>query len=118
MAETPRESPYFGLDYYEERDGGWFFGREAEAGLIITNLRASRLTLLHGASGVGKSSLLRAGVARRLLEARRADPEVDLPIVFSSWSGEPVVELTEAIEAGVKTSLGGAPVRGRVCGPG
>jgi WD40 repeat protein len=104
-----RESPYFGLDYYEERYGAWFFGREAEGSTIITNLRASRLTLLHGASGVGKSSLLRAGVARRLLQARTVDREVDLPIVFSSWSGEPVVQLIEAIESAVQPWLSDSP---------
>ena len=58
-----RDSPYFGLDYYQEKFGAWFFGREAEGGKVITNLRAARLTLLHAESGVGKSSLLRAGVA-------------------------------------------------------
>ena len=38
------------------------------AGLIIANLKASRLTLLYGASGVGKSSVLRAGVGQELRE--------------------------------------------------
>jgi hypothetical protein len=113
----PRDSPYFGLDYYEERYGDWFFGREADGSTIITNLRASRLTLLYGASGVGKSSLLRAGVARRLRQARRVDREVDLPIVFSSWSGEPVVQLVEAIESAVQPWLGSsaAPELSREC---
>ena len=66
----PRDSPYFGLDYYEEKFGAWFFGRETEGSKIITNLRAARLTLLHAESGVGKSSLLRAGVAWRHAKAR------------------------------------------------
>ena len=47
----PRDSPYFGLDYYDEKFGAWFFGRETEGGKIITNLRAARLTLLHAESG-------------------------------------------------------------------
>ena len=67
----PRDSPYFGLEYYEEQFGAWFFGRETEGSKIITNLRAARLTLLHAESGVGKSSLLRAGVAWRMRQARR-----------------------------------------------
>ena len=44
----------------------FFFGRERESELVAANLMASRLTVLYGPSGVGKSSLLRAGVARRL----------------------------------------------------
>ena len=47
-------------------DWRFFFGRERESELVAANLMASRLTVLYGPSGVGKSSLLRAGVARRL----------------------------------------------------
>ena len=59
-------APYVGLDYFLEEDAGLFFGRDAERKRIIGNLRASRLTLLYAESGVGKSSLLRAGVSARL----------------------------------------------------
>ena len=73
MSETAdsveyRSSPYFGLDYYREKFGAWFFGRETDGGKIITNLRAARLTLLHAESGVGKSSLLRA--RRRMADGK------------------------------------------------
>ncbi len=51
---APRDNPYFGLEYYDERFGAWFFGREAEGSKIITNLRAARLTLLHAESGEGR----------------------------------------------------------------
>src|ERR1700729_408891 len=94
-----RDSPYFGLDYYDEKFGAWFFGREADGGKIITNLRAARLTLLHAESGVGKTSLLRAGVAWRLHRlARTGQPSgdvVDLPVVFSSWKDDPVKDLID-----------------------
>ena len=58
--------PYVGLDYFVEEDAGLFFGRDSERKRISGNLRASRLTLLYAESGVGKSSLLRAGVSARL----------------------------------------------------
>jgi hypothetical protein len=85
-----RDSPYFGLDYYDERFGAWFFGRESDGSKIITNLRAARLTLLHAESGVGKTSLLRAGVAWRLHRLAddmfaRGRPVRSIPVVFSSW---------------------------------
>ena len=110
----PRDSPYFGLDYYQEKFGAWFFGREPEGGKIITNLRAARLTLLHAESGVGKSSLLRAGVAwrmRRLADdtlARRGTARF-VPIVFSSWKDDPVLELTGAIRTAIRPYLAGRP---------
>jgi WD40 repeat protein len=101
--DTPnRESPFRGLGYYSEEDADWFFGRESERTTIIGNLRAARLTLLYAESGVGKSSLLRAGVASRLREiarrnAERGSPKF-IPVVFSSWKDEPVDELIGEIE--------------------
>jgi hypothetical protein len=60
------DGPYVGLDYFVEDDAGLFFGRDGERKRIIGNLRASRLTLLYAESGVGKTSLLRAGVSARI----------------------------------------------------
>ena len=59
-------SPYKGLAPYEEEDSPFFFGREHDRKIISANLTVSRLTLLFGPSGVGKSSLLQAGVAAGL----------------------------------------------------
>src|SRR5215208_262623 len=64
-------SPYKGLANYTEHDAALFFGRDREREVIIANLKARRLTLLYGESGVGKSSLLRAGVMADLTEAAR-----------------------------------------------
>ena len=96
------DSPYVGLRDYTEADAELFFGRDAERKRIIGNLRAARLTLLYAESGVGKSSLLRAGVVPRLRHlAERSDGERNaaryVPVVFSSWSGEPTAALIDAI---------------------
>ena len=106
-----RDSPYFGLDYYDERFGAWFFGRESDGSKIITNLRAARLTLLHAESGVGKTSLLRAGVAWRLHRladdmSAKARPVRSIPVVFSSWKDDPTTELAAAVGAAVRPYLG------------
>jgi WD40 repeat protein len=113
-AVEPRGSPYFGLDYYKEKYGSWFFGRETEGGKIITNLRAARLTLLYAESGVGKSSLLRAGVAwrmQRLADHRLAQGSSarTVPVVFSSWKDDPVPQLVDAIGEAVRPYLAGCP---------
>lgn len=97
-------SPYKGLTHYTEEDSRFFFGRESERQIITANLMASRLTLLYAESGVGKSSLLRAGVARQLRElaaqdlAERGRPEF-VTVVFSAWRDEPVAALVDAILA-------------------
>jgi len=96
------EGPYVGLTNFTEADAELFFGRDDESAVIIGNLRAARLTLLYAQSGVGKSSVLRAGVVASLrdyggreLEAR-GSPRL-LPVMFSSWSREPVPALIGAI---------------------
>ncbi|MEK6300432.1 MAG: winged helix-turn-helix domain-containing protein [Acidobacteriota bacterium] len=58
--------PYKFLDYYTEQDTGLFFGREPEIETICSQILAHRSFILHGRSGVGKSSIVRAGLIPRL----------------------------------------------------
>jgi WD40 repeat protein len=77
-------SPYKGLAAFEDTDldALFFFGRAVERDVIVANLLASRLTVLYGESGVGKSSLLRAGVLREL---RSAAPDASVAF-HDTWS--------------------------------
>ena len=103
MSETELTvaGPYKGLAPFgdSELDGLLFFGREREREIVVANLIAARLTVLYGPSGVGKSSLLRAGVARSLRDL----PEQPVVVVFSSWTENPAAALLAAVceEAGV-----------------
>jgi WD40 repeat protein len=106
-----RASPYVGLTYFTEEDALFFFGREPERRIIKANLMASRLTLVYGPSGVGKSSLLRAGVARDLRTTAEQDVEAgrmpeSIGVVFSSWRDEPIFALAEAITTRIRDLLG------------
>ena len=106
-----RASPYVGLTYFTEEDALFFFGREPERRIIKANLMASRLTLVYGPSGVGKSSLLRAGVARDLRTTAEQDVEAgrmpeSIGVVFSSWRDEPLFALAEAIATRIRDLLG------------
>jgi len=94
-------SPYKGLAPFDdsELDALLFFGRARETEVIAANLMAARLTVLYGPSGVGKTSVLRAGVAYRL----RREEEAHV-VVFSSWPDDPVAGLIEAL-GGTTTSL-------------
>jgi WD40 repeat protein len=97
VAVASPPSPYKGLAPFDDSDFDalLFFGREVESEVIAANLIASRITVLYGPSGVGKSSVLRAGVAHRL----RQDDDLDV-VVFSTWTGDPVSALIEEIGAG------------------
>ena len=58
-------NPYPGLASFTEADADRFFGRETEAAALWRKITSQRLLAVIGPSGVGKSSLLRAGVAPR-----------------------------------------------------
>ncbi len=60
--------PYKFLDYFTEEDRQLFFGREHEIEILRSKILAHRSFILHGRSGVGKSSLIRAGVIPALKE--------------------------------------------------
>ena len=60
--------PWLGLESYREQDADRFFGREKETGELLRMVRREVLTIVFGPSGIGKTSLLRAGLFRRLIE--------------------------------------------------
>jgi hypothetical protein len=71
---TRPERPYPGLRPFEKEEWAIFFGRERMIDEVIARLAESRLVLIHGISGSGKSSLVRAGVLPKLaLQYRRHD---------------------------------------------
>lgn len=64
--ESDADSPYAGLRSFREQDAEWFFGREQLVDELAGRLERQRFVAVIGASGSGKSSLLRAGLVPRL----------------------------------------------------
>ncbi|HEX2901477.1 MAG TPA: hypothetical protein VHS96_17310, partial [Bacteroidia bacterium] len=61
-----RGNPYRGLLPYRAGDASWFFGREQESEVVVNRLKLEPFLAIVGPSGVGKSSLVHAGVAPAL----------------------------------------------------
>ena len=61
-ASAKEPNPYPGLAAFTTADAANFFGREAEVAALWRRIISRRLLAVFGPSGVGKSSLLRAGV--------------------------------------------------------
>jgi len=106
-------SPFKGLAYFrdEEHDRLFFFGRERESELVAANLMAARLTVLYGPSGVGKSSLLRAGVSGKLRSLVSAGPPGSAEAVVAivdSWRDDPVAAVAAAAGARADVPLADA----------
>jgi len=68
LPPAPGEPPYKGLAYFTEKDAKIYYGRETLSQQISTRLSQQHFLALIGASGSGKSSLLRAGIIPRLRE--------------------------------------------------
>jgi uncharacterized protein YjbI with pentapeptide repeats len=59
-------TPYKGLAYFKDDDARFFFGRTALTDLLLDRLQQRNFLALLGASGSGKSSVLRAGLLNQL----------------------------------------------------
>jgi WD40 repeat protein len=104
-------TPYMGLVPYGEDDAAFFFGRSEEKQVVIGNLRAARLTILYGPSGVGKTSLIQAGVLHDLraqvrdnVAAGRAPFAI---CAFRAWREDALPALVDSLHAACTEALGG-----------
>jgi serine/threonine protein kinase/formylglycine-generating enzyme required for sulfatase activity len=61
-------NPYRGLAPFETEHRALFFGRDADIRAVLERLRRQSLVLIAGDSGVGKSSLCRAGILPRVMQ--------------------------------------------------
>ncbi len=61
-ADKQPPNPYKFLDYYNPEDKEIFFGRDREIEIMQQRFYSSRVMVLHGDSGSGKTSLIRAGL--------------------------------------------------------
>ncbi|MEJ3744595.1 helix-turn-helix domain-containing protein [Actinomycetes bacterium KLBMP 9797] len=90
-AGTEEAPPYRGLLAYGVDDADWFFGRDRIVTQVAGMLSRQRLVAVFGASGSGKSSLLRAG----LMPAMSGDERV--PVLLTPGA-EPLAALRQALE--------------------
>jgi len=104
------KSPYVGLSPYTEHESAFFFGRELERDIIRDNLRANRLTLVYGGSGVGKSSILNAGVVSCLRDTTNYEREKGIAPKFAiglmdTWNDDPIATFTKCLKDAVTQTL-------------
>lgn len=89
------ENPWLGLFSYSEETRAYFHGRDEEAAELARRVQRKLLTVLFGQSGLGKTSLLRAGLVPRL---RGADfCPVYVRIDYAPESPPPSEQIKQAI---------------------
>jgi hypothetical protein len=81
----PGDPPFQGLQYFSEADADRFFGRELLTSRLVARLHRERFLAVVGASGSGKSSLLRAGVIPSLRRGQKLAEGVMPPSDSPKW---------------------------------
>src|SRR5271165_4292311 len=94
-ATVDPDHPWLGLHPFTEENQHYFFGRTAEIREIFLRVRENPLTVLYGNSGLGKTSLVRAGLIPKL-RVERFRP-VHLLLDFSSASPSLTDQVREAL---------------------
>jgi hypothetical protein len=88
----PEQNPYRGLASFDQRHAELFFGRKRLVAELLAKVEAQPVNVVMGASGAGKSSLVKAGV---------------LPLLAAKpgWVVAPVVRLGEAPRVHLRAAL-------------
>ena len=89
------ENPWPGLMPFTEATQAFFHGRDAEAAELLRRVRPERLTILFGQSGLGKTSLLCAGLFPRLRTADLLPVYIRLDWTTAHLS--PVAQIKQAL---------------------
>jgi WD40 repeat protein/energy-coupling factor transporter ATP-binding protein EcfA2 len=88
--------PYRGLQPYRMEDSALFFGREALTRSLATHLGRHSFVVVLGASGSGKSSLVRAGLVPRIGPAKLAGAE-NSTVMLMVPGGDPLGALARTL---------------------
>ena len=110
VGQVPRLAdgcPYRGLLPFEASDEAVFYGRERLVAELAVRVTQGGLIVVTGASGAGKSSLLRAGLVPMLARGQQVAGSAGWPCRVLTPTADPVTELavTLAVLGGGSTAL-------------
>jgi WD40 repeat protein len=110
--QLDRENPWPGLESFREDERAFFFGRERESAALVQHVLDAAVTVLYGRSGLGKTSLLQAGLFPRLREQRLLPEQRFLP-VYVRFEVKPGAlplarQLHQSVHNAIRTELPGA----------
>lgn len=94
-----QQHPWPGLRAFSEADASFFFGREQEVTDITRMIRQETITVLFGKSGLGKSSILQAGVSPQLRK------DAFLPIYIRLNHHENALPLEDQVEVFMEEAI-------------
>jgi hypothetical protein len=94
MQPEPGAEPFMGLRYFDVQDAHLFFGREQLTAQLVKRLHEQRFLAVVGASGSGKSSVVRAGLVPALKRGG-----ADSPVGSERWPVHIITPTSHPLEA-------------------
>lgn len=95
-------NPYKGLNTYQETDSELFYGRKSETISLSEQIFSRKSTVISGASGTGKSSLINAG----LIPILRDNGYVPVKITPNSVIQKGITDIWTALTDGIDKAIG------------
>ena len=90
-------NPFPGLRPFQIEESHLFFGREEQTGQLLERLGNTRFLAVVGASGSGKSSLVRAGLLPQLYGGTMVKTSVNWEIAIMRPGGNPITNLARCL---------------------
>jgi len=106
-ASINAQNPWPGLDFFTEDAAAFFNGRERESLLLLNRILDAPLTVLFGKSGLGKTSLLQAGLFPKLRK-HKIQP-IYVRLNFAKNAPPPVAQIAQRFKAELSRSNIEAP---------
>lgn len=99
LLSVEMQNPYKGLQVFTEADAGSFFGRDEDVETLLQwlDMPAQRFVAVTGASGIGKSSLVQAGLFPALRRGHYIQASEQWFIAEMSPGRDPIQALEEAL---------------------
>jgi hypothetical protein len=101
-ATVNARNPWLGLVSFTEETRAFFFGRDQEVAELARRVQRKLLTVLFGKSGLGKTSILRAGLVPELREHGYCP--VYVRIAYEPDTPEPAEQIKDAIRRAASAS--------------
>ncbi len=119
MSNTSSSSPstpalpyrYPGVQPFSSAQSGVFYGRDQEIQDLYRLIRREALVVLYGKSGLGKSSLLNAGILPRCQKEEEFEP---LVIKFGVWTEEKSDTPLDITKAYLGAENAGSPILAKI----
>lgn len=106
VSPNGESAPYIGLTAFGPEDSGRFFGRERLVEKLVTRLSRQRFLAVLGASGSGKSSLLRAGLLSAVRGVSGGNGD-SAPVLLMNPGSRPLQECAVQFGAALGLAAGG-----------